>query len=68
MADVSDVDPDLEVAVVQLSAVQGVVDVCASRRIHAAHRQLPQVLPPGRVLESAQRSQKSESPPAKTQA
>lgn len=34
----------LKVSVVELSAVKGVVDVCAPWRVHAAHSQAPQVL------------------------
>ena len=40
----------LKVSIFQLSAMQGVVYICTSWRIHAAHRQIPQVLPLRHVL------------------
>lgn len=44
----------LQVPVVQLSAVKRVVDVRAAGRVHAAHRQGPQVLPPRQLLQRSQ--------------
>lgn len=40
----------LKVSIVELSAVEGVIYVCAPRRVHTAHSQLPQVLSLHHVL------------------
>lgn len=40
----------LEVSVFKLSTMQSIIYICTARRVHAAHRQMPQVFPLLQVL------------------